>query len=209
MGMIGALLSVPRPGGAADRRASAVQGLTVTEVEPISITGHSSVLNVALVVRGADSKSAQSDAEAALGKLRQSLRTVGIPTSAVKVMGYRVGSMPQAPGAKDTGAGQYFVVQNVEVRLTSAEHISQAVDAAVSSGAQMVQGGNDLMVLPTTAERQQAVAKAIQAARSDAVALAAGLGMKLGRVTGVVAQICRGASATQPYTMRVSVTFGG
>lgn len=206
LGLIGAFLSVPRPGGAAEHRMRK-EGLTVTEVEPITGTSPSATLTLGLMVRGADSRSAQSDAQAALEKLRQGLRTAGVPAASVRVVGYRVGMMN--PSQQKGEVNPYFVVQNVLVQVGTPERMSQVVDAAISSGAQMVQGGSDLMVLPTAAERQQAVATAVRDARSDAAALAGVLGLKLGPVTGVEARVCRGLSAAVPYTMRVSVTFGG
>lgn len=207
MGLAGAILAAPRSSGAAGRVEVSSRGLTVTEVEPIATAGRSATLSLGLVVRGADSRSAQSDAQAALDKLRQSLRTAGVPLGAIRVVGYRVGVMGGSQA--QTGTGPYFVMQNVVVQIASPDRMSQAVDAALSSGAQMVQGGSDVMVLPTAAERQKAVQAAVRDARTDAVALAGSLGMKLGRVTGVDARLCRGVSASTPYSMRVSVTFGG
>lgn len=207
IGLGGAFLVGPRSSGAAGRVEVNTRGLTVTEVEPIVTTGRSATLSLGLVVRGADSRSAQSDAQAALEKLRQSLRTAGVPQTAVRVVGYRVGTMGGVQPKSESGP--YFVMQNIVVQVSSPDRMTQVVDAAIASGAQMVQGGSDVMVLPTAAERQKAVQAAVHDAQVDAMALAGSLGMKLGRVTGVEARLCRGLSASTPYSMRVSVTFGG
>lgn len=207
IGLGGALLAGPRSSGAAGRVEVKARGLTVTEIEPIATTGRSTTLSLGLVVRGADSRSAQSDAQAALEKLRQSLRTAGVPPTAVRVVGYRVGMMGGVPTKAEPGP--YFVMQNIVVQIASPDRMTQVVDGALASGAQMVQGGSDVMVLPTAAERQKAVQAAVRDAGTDAMALAGSLGMKLGRVTGVEARLCRGMSASTPYSMRVSVTYGG
>ncbi len=200
-----ALLAVtPRSGHAADVKATPAT-LTVTEEEPVAAPTQGATLYLGIETRAQDSRSAQSDAQQSLERLRQGLRSAGVPASDVKVQGYRIGALQRGQQSQQ-GEG-YIVVQNVVARIAKADRLGAAIDAAVVSGATMVQGTADQYQTPSVSERASAVAAAVRAARSDAQAIASALQEPLGRPQ-VVSVHMRHMSAPGPsYAMQVQVTF--
>jgi len=197
-----ALLTVaPRSGRAAQAH---VQGsmLTVSEEEPVAAPTEGATLYLGIETRGQDSRSVQSDAKQALDRLRQGLRSAGVPTADVKVQGYRIGAAPHA----QEGQG-YVVVQNVMAHIAKADRLAAAIDAAVASGATMVQGTADQYQTPTPTERASAVAAAVRAARGDALAIAAALQEPLGQPQVVSVHLRRMLNPGPSYVMLVQVTF--
>lgn len=201
MALAGGLLTfTPTRTKAADAPAMA-QNLTVTEEEPVTAPAKGATLYLGLETKAADSRSAQSDAQQALERLRQGLRAAGVAASDVKVLGYRIGTASRAPGQGSV------VWQQVVATISSAERLGPAIDAAVASGATMVQGSADQFEAPSPNQRATAVAAAVRAARSDALAIAGALGEPLGRPTSVEVRMRRSVTPGPRYVMLVRVTF--
>ncbi len=204
MTMLGGLMAVPRHGAAANGATPSLsRSVTVTEEEPIAAQGQGAMLQLGLQTQAADSRSAQSDAQQALDRLRQGLRAAGIPTANVRVMGYRIGA---STGGQTSGT---TVWQNLQVLVESQDKLGSAIDAAVASGATVVQGFMGQGAAPSASERALAVANAVRSARSDARAIAQALGERLGRSTSVEVHMQRGTPAGGAYVMTVRVTFSG
>ncbi len=198
---MGLLAVTPRTGRAAEVKSSAAT-LTVTEEEPVAAPTQGATLYLGIETRAQDSRSAQSDAQQSLERLRQGLRSAGVPAGDVKVQAYRIGALQRS----QQGEG-YIVVQNVVARIAKADRLGTAIDAAVASGATMVQGTADQYQAPSVSERASAVAAAVRAARSDAQAIASALQEPLGRPQ-VVSVHMRHLTAPGPsYAMLVQVTF--
>jgi len=195
------LAATPRSGRAAEIGKSGAT-LTVTEEEPVAAPTEGATLYLGIETRAQDSRSAQSDAQQSLERLRQGLRSAGVPTSDVKVQGYRIGALSRGP----QGDG-YVVVQNVVARIAKADRLGAAIDAAVASGATMVQGTADQYQAPSASERASAVAAAVRAARGDAQAIASALQEPLGRPQVVSVHMRRMMAPGPSYAMLVQVTF--
>jgi uncharacterized protein YggE len=191
----------PRTGRAAEVKANDTT-LTVTEEEPVAAPTEGATLYLGIETHAQDSRSAQSDAQAALERLRQGLRSAGVPTTDVKVQGYRIGALQRS----QQGDG-YVVVQNVVARIAKAGQLGAAIDAAVASGATMVQGTADQYQAPSASERASAVAAAVRAARGDAQAIASALQEQLGRPQVVSVHMRRLTTPGPSYAMLVQVTF--
>ena len=195
------LAAAPRSGRAAEIGNSGAT-LTVTEEEPVAAPTEGATLYLGIETRAQDSRSAQSDAQQSLERLRQGLRSAGVPPSDVKVQGYRIGTLSR--GAQGDG---YVVVQNVVARIPKADRLGAAIDAAVASGATMVQGTADQYQAPSAGERASAVAAAVRAARGDAQAIASALQEPLGLPQVVSVHMRRMTSPGPSYAMLVQVTF--
>lgn len=188
---------------AATGKAGSTQNLTITEEEPVAGSAQGALLYLGIQTQAADSRSAQSDAQQALDRLRQGLRAAGVPTSAVQVTGYRIGASSRTPGAGAT------VWQNLQIQIQSQDKLGQAIDAAVASGATVVQGTLGQGPVPTAEQRATAVQSAVRSARSDARAIAGALGERLGQATAVDVRLVPGSTSSGRYVMQVRVTFGG
>ena len=197
-----ALLALPPRSGRAAEVGSSGATLTVTEEEPVAAPTEGATLYLGIETRAQDSRSAQSDAQQSLARLRQGLRAAGVPQADVKVQGYRIGMR------SDSQEGQgYVVVQNVVARIPKADRLGAAIEAAVASGATMVQGMADQYQAPTANERASAVAAAVRAAKSDALAIAGALQEPLGRPQVVSVRLRRMMAPGPSYAMLVQVTF--
>jgi len=195
------LLAAPRSGRAAPMGPVATS-LSVTEEEPVAAPGDGATLYLGIETRAQDSRSAQSDAQQALERLQQGLRSAGVPAADVKVQGYRIGTARSA-GTED----RYAVVQTVVAHIAKAERLGPAVEAAVASGATMVQGTSDQFQAPSATERASAVAAAVRAARADAAAIASAMQQPLGPMRTVRVQLRRQAQPGPSYVVQVEVTF--
>jgi len=203
MTLVGGLLTITPPHTRAAETQGAVQKLTVTEWEPVAAPSQGATLYLGIETRAKDSRSAQSDAEQALERLRQGLRAAGVPAANVKVQGYRISASSRQP------AQGSVVWQNVVAQVPKSDQMGPAIDAAVASGATMVQGSADQYQAPSATERAAAVSAAVRAARSDAQAMSASLGMPLGNATAVKVQMRHTQMPGPRYIMYVQVTFGG
>ncbi|MDA8344373.1 MAG: SIMPL domain-containing protein [Thermaerobacter sp.] len=203
MTLTGAVLTFGPRHGAAAASETVARTLTVTEEEPITAPGQGAMLYLGLETKAADSRSAQSDARQALERLRQGLRAAGVPAADVQVTGYRIGATTRAAEAGAT------VWQNLRVQVATSEKLGQAIDAAVASGATLVQGTLGQGLAPKQGQRAAAVASAVRAARSDAQAIAGALGEKLGRPVAVEVHMQPGGAPGGRYIMQVRVTFSG
>ena len=196
------LLGVPARSGHAAQLQSSGTTLTVTEEEPVAAPTEGATLYLGIETRAKDSRSAQSDAQQSLERLRQGLRAAGVSSADVKVQGYRIGATAQGQGNQG-----FVVVQNVVARVPKADRLGTAIEAAVASGATMVQGTADQFQAPTASERATAVAVAVRAARGDAQAIAAALQEPLGRPQVVSVHLRRVMAPGPSYAMLVQVTF--
>ncbi len=197
-----ALLVVPARSGHAAQVESSGTTLTVIEEEPVAAPTEGATLYLGIETRAKDSRSAQSDAQQSLERLRQGLRAAGVSSANVKVQGYRIGATAQ--GQESQG---FVVVQNVVARIPKADRLGTAIEAAVASGATMVQGTADQFQAPTASERATAVATAVRAARSDAQAIAAALQEPLGRPQVVSVHLRRVMAPGPSYALLVQVSF--
>ncbi len=203
MTVTGGLLTFgPRHGVAAPAQTLA-RTLTVTEEEPIAAPGQGAMLYLGIETQAADSRSAQSDAQQALERLRQGLRAAGVPSADVHVTGYRIGTTTRSKETKS------MVWQNLQVQVPSPDKLGPAIDAAVASGATYVQGMLGQGLSPKAEERAIAVANAVRAARSDAQAIANALGEKLGRPSEVDVHMQPLGASGPRYVMQVKVSFSG
>ncbi len=203
MTVTGGLLTFgPRHGAAAPAQTLA-RTLTVTEEEPIAAPGQGAMLYLGIETQAADSRSAQSDAQQALERLRQGLRAAGVPSADVHVTGYRIGTTTRSKETKS------MVWQNLQVQVPSPDKLGPAIDAAVASGATYVQGMLGQGLSPKAEERAIAVANAVRAARSDAQAIANALGEKLGRPSEVDVHMQPLGASGPRYVMQVKVSFSG
>ena len=197
-----ALLATPPRSGRAAEVGTSGATLTVTEEEPVAAPTEGATLYLGIETRAQDSRSAQSDAQQSLSRLRQGLRAAGVPQTDLKVQGYRVGTASRGQDGQS-----YVVVQNVIARIPKADRLGAAIEAAVASGATMVQGMADQYQAPNPNERASAVAAAVRAAKGDAQAIASALQQPLGRPQVVSVHLRRMITPGPSYSMLVQVTF--
>ncbi|MCC6627382.1 MAG: SIMPL domain-containing protein, partial [Chloroflexi bacterium] len=117
--------------------------------------------------------------EAVLAKLAE----LGVPRANIQTSGislFPVQDAPTRPGAEPPVVG-FRASNNVTVLLTDLSRVGAILDAVVGAGANQLQGVRFTIADPSALQRQ-AMDEAVKKSRSQADAIAAGLGLKAGRV---------------------------
>lgn len=141
----------------------------------------------ALIQIGVQSRGATAAAAASANATRQravidAIVAAGIPRAQIATTGYNVfPDMRHDPATGQSRVTGYVVSNVVRVEIRQLEQVSRVIDAALAKGANQVNSLN-FYKENTSAERQEALAQAVQKARADAEVLARAAGGSLGEL---------------------------
>lgn len=141
----------------------------------------------ALIQIGVQSRGASAAAAASANATRQraiidTLVAIGVPRAQIATAQFNVyPEMRHDPATQRERLIGYVVSNVVRVEIRQLDQVSRAIDAALAKGANQI---NSLSFYKenTSAERQQALAQAVQKARADAEVLARAAGGSLGEL---------------------------
>jgi uncharacterized protein YggE len=139
---------------------------------------------------------AQKATAAAMTGVLQALKRVGLAGEAVRTLQYELQPEFDYAGGRQTLRG-YVARNSVEVRVEPIERVGEIVDLAVQSGAATVTNLR-FDVKGREALEQEALAKAVQAARGRADAAAKGAGRTIERIVKIEDQGL-GDTLPRPY----------
>jgi uncharacterized protein YggE len=139
-------------------------------------------LDIGVVTEAASAQTAAAQnatqLQATLEKLRAALGASG----ETRTVGYSLTPNDQYPGNGGTPTIKGYTASNtVEVTSWDLAGIGKVIDVASQAGANRIQG-MQFSVKDEAPARAQALRQAVEAAKNNAQAMAAALGMKLGRV---------------------------
>jgi hypothetical protein len=159
------------------------------ERRPVIVVAGSAVVraapNQAFVTLGVESRdpnpgSAQRRNAAAMDAVYAKLKGAGIPTDALRTLSYGLLEDFDYETGKRVSKG--FLARNsIEVRVDDLERIGEIIDVATAAGANSV-GGVRFDVKDRTSLERDALSRATADARSRADAIAAGGGVRVGRL---------------------------
>ena len=163
--------------------------------EPLVITSGQGVVQAipdrAWITVGAESrastaKEAQRLNTVAMTPIQEKLRAAGIPTDAIKTIGYDVQYEWDYVNNRRVGRG-YVARNTIEVRVDAVERIGELLEIAGTSGATSL-GGIRFDLKDRSKLEREALRLAVADARAKADAIAAGAGRSIERVVRIEEQ---------------------
>jgi uncharacterized protein len=199
-------VSVPLGAG----KTIVVSGRGVVEAAP-----DRALVTVGAQVTRPTAQEAQERASATMNQVLKQVTALGIPRERIQTVGINLYPQRRPPSGDVSG---YQAVQRVVVTIDDLGLVGRVVDAAVTAGANLLDGVS-FTVRDPTAYRTRAFAAAVQDARATANALAVAAGVTVSRVvrieeTGAPVPIMRGpalqaapdvSTPVLPGTLSVSV----
>lgn len=156
---------------------SLVHGIVVTGTGQVQVKPDQAVVTAGVRSRASTAQEAQADNNAAMQKVIDAIKGLGIPAEDIQTSGI---SLYPITNENQLVTG-YSASNNVTVTVENVEQAGAVLDAATKAGANVE--GNVRFQLKDPAEaRNQALAAAAADAKSKANALAAAMGLK---ITGV------------------------
>lgn len=172
---------VPPP---ADQPAAPPGGITVTGQGEAAAAPDVAHLNVGVQTEAPSAQEAMAQNSTKMAAVIEALKRAGIPENDLRTSGVSLQPIMTQPrsgeGAPPAVTG-YRATNNLTVTVSDVSKTGEVLDAAVTAGAN-VAGGVRFGLKDETALRRQALERAARAARSEAEALAAALGVQ---ITGV------------------------
>ena len=169
-------------------RSQMTEGRRVIGMERgISVSGAGEVqaapdiVYVTLGVRTRTSQAARAAADnaAAISRVIQAVRQLGVPEADVETAQYTLQPVFEYPPSAAPRLTGYEATNLVRVTVRDLSKVGQVIDAAVGAGANVVQ--DVVFALKNESEvRAQALAKAIEDGRAKAEVMAQALGVRLG-----------------------------
>jgi hypothetical protein len=161
--------------------------ITVTGDSEVSATPDRAKVRLGATAQMPEAAAAQSNVNSAVQKTLEAIEKIGIPKNAIRTTGLTLVSVyaPQrSVSAEAPRVVAYRAGNTIEVTVDDLKLLGPVIDAGVGSGANRLDGvsfalKNDLP------ERTQALAAAVEEARTKAEAIARALGAKLGKVVEV------------------------
>ncbi|MBX5493263.1 MAG: SIMPL domain-containing protein [Chloroflexi bacterium] len=142
-------------------------------------------VTVGVVTQAPTAAQATADNARQLAAVVDALRGRGIAEQDLQTSGLSVQPLYAQGRAERQDITGYQAINNVTVTVNDLARAGELLDAALAAGANRV-GGLRFAVRDTTSLRQQALGNAVRAARAQAEAIAAGLGVRLSSVHSVV-----------------------
>lgn len=130
--------------------------------------------------RSKNPKDAQAQNAKAMTSVQERLTAAGIPKDAIRTLSYDLHLESDWVGGRQVPRG-YLARNTIEVRLDDITRVGEAIDMAITSGANHVHGVRFDLKQRDALERE-ALKRATADARARAEALAAGVGASIGRV---------------------------
>jgi uncharacterized protein YggE len=179
---LAALLAVGRPEQARSAEPEAPEGITVTGEGSVESTPDEGEFQLGVSANAATSEAALAANSTRMRRVLAALESAGIAKRDVQTSQVSVTPRYSEDGSPAHG---YTAENTVTVTVHQLAHAGAVIDAAVAAGANRLWGPT-LSVSAREALYRKALAKAVQAARRKAEAIAETAGVSVGRVTHVV-----------------------
>jgi uncharacterized protein len=187
-----ALAGVGLPEEARSDQGTPLRGITVNASGEIEAAPDRAALQIGVDTQASNAKQALTQNAERVRQVIDALRKAGVAKDDLQTS--QVSLWPET-GSDGTGVTGYRAQNSVSVELDVAK-AGDAIDAAVAAGANTVSGPT-LSVDEREEHYRKALAKAVEAARAKAEAIADAAGVNVGRVTAVVESA--GDPEPQPY----------
>jgi uncharacterized protein len=137
-------------------------------------------ISIAVETRAATAAAAANDNAVRQKAVFDRLRTLGIPDAQLGTSGYSL--QPQVEYDRTGGGSRvtgYIARNTILAEIRQLDRVGPAIDAAISAGANNI-NGLDFFASNTDAARRQALGDAVRQARADAEVMATAAGGRLG-----------------------------
>jgi uncharacterized protein len=176
-----ALAGVGLPEEARSEQGAPTRGITVSATGQVEAAPDRAALELGVETESPNAQSALAQNAERLNRVLAALRRAGVAKHDLQTS--QVSLWPQRASDGTTVTG-YQATNTVSAEL-GVEQAGAVIDAAVGAGANVV-SGPALAVQERDALYRQALAKAVEAGRAKAEAVAEAAGVSVGRVTAVV-----------------------
>lgn len=164
--------------------ARGIRSIAITATDKVIHQADVATVHIGYELYGPDQPAAYASASAASNAIIKALRSAGIPSEMIEsdqqsvapMEPYQLNQLP--PNER---ASHAFVAQQSWTVRTAADAAARALDIAVKAGANK-SGQIDWSLKDPNAASAEAAGKALQRARAQAEAMAAGLNVKLGQL---------------------------
>jgi uncharacterized protein YggE len=153
-------------------------------VADIKVTPDRATIQISVQTRGMTAAAAATDNTKKQSSVLSSLRKLGIPNERLSTTNYSVEPQYRYAQNKDPVLTGYIVTNTVVADIYDIKKIGPSIDAALSSGANII-SSLDLYASNTSIARRQAIEEGIEKARGEAEAAARALGGSLGNVISI------------------------
>jgi uncharacterized protein YggE len=140
-------------------------------------------ITVIAETRAPNPREAQRRNTEAMGPVRDALRNAGIPTDAIRTVGYDLQEEFDFPNNKRVSRG-YVARNSIEIRVDDVNRVAELLELSVGQGATRV-GGLRFDLKEQAKLEREALRLAVAEARAKAEAAAAGAGRQVDRVIRV------------------------
>ena len=183
-----ASLAAPAAAGAQDDSASiiakGVRSIAITATDRVIHQADVATVHIGYELFGPDQPSAYASASKASNAIIEALRSAGVPNDTIEseqqsvapMDNYQVNQLPVSERASHA-----FVAQQSWTVRTSADAAARILDIAAKAGANK-SGQIDWSLKDPNSANAEAASKALQRARTQAQAMAAGLNVRLGQL---------------------------
>ena len=200
--VVGPTVTAWRPSGqakAAPEITDPIRGITVQGIGKVTIKPDLATINVSVQVTAATAAEAQSKASAAMAKVIVAVKGQGIADADLTTQW--ISLAPQysydSTGATAPKILGYQASQSLTIKVRQIDKAGPVIDAAVTAGANQVDGIAFSVADPTNAAAQARTA-AVADARTRAVALASAAGVTLGAAVSIT-ELSASAPVPIPY----------
>ncbi|MFC6824013.1 SIMPL domain-containing protein [Halopelagius fulvigenes] len=177
----GCLAPLQTDGGSDDGAAAGPATISASGSGDVTAEADLAVISVSVTATADSANAARERVAEDADRMRQALRDAGVPDDAVETTAYRVDPQYDHSGGNPEVVG-YRAVHTYSVEVEPAR-AGEIVDVAVGNGANEVGHVAFTLTEETRAElRQQAIERAMDAARTDAETLASASNLTLGEV---------------------------
>jgi uncharacterized protein YggE len=164
--------------------AKGVRSIAITATDRVLNQADVATVHIGYELYGPDQPTAYASASKASNAIIAALRSAGVPNDTIESEQQSVAPMDnyqlnQLPASER--ASHAFVAQQSWTVRTSADDAARVLDIAVKAGANK-SGQIDWSLKDPNAANAEAASKALQRARTQAQAMAAGLNVKLGQL---------------------------
>ena len=170
-----------------------IQQTSVEKQSTFDVTGEGSAtaipnvaqVNLGITINKPSVSAAQEEANQVINSITKSLKDNGVKDENIKTQNYSVNPQYDFRNSGRTLIG-YTVSANLRVKITDFAKLNQAIDSAVSLGANQV-GGITFTLSDQSREQaeEQARIEAVAKAKQKAQSLSRAAGVKLGRIVNI------------------------
>jgi uncharacterized protein len=188
--VLGALAATATLAVAASAQTNQVApSLTAYGTADVRVTPDTAEVQFGVVTESTTATGARQENATRVTKVISAIKALGIPDNSIRTSIFQLEPVRRFPNQNQNQQGEppivgYRVTNIVTVRTTQLDLVPRIIDEAVKAGANRVDN-IDFTVNNDAAPRQQALRNAVADARANADAMAAQLGVKLGRVLSV------------------------